>query len=178
MENIQSGYALDWDSTIEKDSPDFVLLKEGDYDFEITNFERQRHNGSGKLPPCPKAVITLRIEGFDENGNQGISVFNHNLFLHSSCEGLLSAFFTGIGRKKKGERLNMDWSNLIGQRGYAHIGVREWTNDKGETRRSNEVKRFYSPEDAALLKAKANIARPAQSFHVSGTAPSFTPGNF
>ena len=164
FENQNQGFALDWDSAIEKDSPNFVLLKEGDYDFEITNFERQRHNGSGKLPPCPKAVVTLRVEGIDENGNPGVSMFNHNLFLHSSCEGLLSAFFTGIGRKKKGERLNMDWSNLIGQRGYAHIGIREWTNDKGETRRSNEVRRFYSPEDAALMKAKAGI----QSFHVSG----------
>lgn len=165
-ENQNQGYELAWDGVIEKDAPDFILLKEGDYDFEITNFERQRHNGSqnGKLPPCPKAVITLRVEGVDKDGNPGVATITHNLFLHSSCEGLLSAFFTGIGRKRKGERLNMDWSNLIGVRGYAHIGVREWTGRDGETKYSNEVKRFYSPEDTALMKAKAGI----QSFHVSG----------
>ena len=58
-ENQNQGYELAWDGVIEKDAPDFILLKEGDYDFEITNFERQRHPGSqnGKLPPCPKAVI-------------------------------------------------------------------------------------------------------------------------
>lgn len=181
-ENQNQGFELAWDGVIEKDAPDFILLKEGDYDFEITNFERQRHPGSqsGKLPPCPKAVITLRVEGVDKDGNPGVATITHNLFLHSSCEGLLSAFFTGIGRKRKGERLNMDWSNLIGVRGFAHIGVREWTGRDGETKYSNEVKRFYSPEDAAIIKAKNGVApaqnpvQPKQSFHVSGQqAPRF-----
>ena len=146
-ENQNQGYVLDWDSAIEKDAPDFILLKEGDYDFEITNFERQRHNGSqnGKLPPCPKAVVTLHIEGVDKDGNPGVTNITHNLFLHSSCESLLSSFFAGIGRKRKGERLIMDWSNLIGVRGYAHIGVREWTGRDGEPKYSNEVNRFYTP---------------------------------
>lgn len=173
-ENQNQGYELAWDGVIEKDAPDFILLRDGDYDFEITNFERQRHNGSqnGKLPPCPKAVITLRVEGVDKDGNPGVATITHNLFLHSSCEGLLSAFFTGIGRKRKGERLNMDWSNLIGVRGYAHIGVREWTGRDGETKYSNEVKRFYSPEDAAMMKAK-NGVQPKKSFHVSAQAPKF-----
>ena len=185
-ENQNQGYELAWDGVIEKDAPDFILLREGDYDFEITSFERQRHPGSqsGKLPPCPKAVITLRVEGVDKDGNPGVTSITHNLFLHSSCEGLLSAFFTGIGRKRKGERLVMDWSNLIGTRGYAHIGVREWTGRDGEPKFSNEVKRFYPPEEAALRRAKMGVA-PAmnpvqnpnqrQSFHVSGQAkPSFT----
>lgn len=195
-ENQNQGYVLDWDSAIEKDAPDFILLKEGDYDFEITNFERQRHNGSqnGKLPPCPKAVVTLHIEGVDKDGNPGVTNITHNLFLHSSCESLLSSFFAGIGRKRKGERLIMDWSNLIGVRGYAHIGVREWTGKDGEPKYSNEVKRFYTPEEALLRKAKVNTP---PAFQTPPTAPqsasqqpqttqvpwetqptAFTPGNF
>ena len=194
-ENQNQGYVLDWDSAIEKDAPDFILLKEGDYDFEITNFERQRHNGSqnGKLPPCPKAVITLHIEGVDKDGNPGVTNITHNLFLHSSCESLLSSFFAGIGRKRKGERLVMDWSNLIGVRGYAHIGVREWTGKDGETKYSNEVKRFYTPEEALLRKAKVNTppafqtpptapqsaSQQPQTTQVPWeTQPTFTPGNF
>lgn len=194
-ENQNQGYVLDWDSAIEKDAPDFILLKEGDYDFEITNFERQRHNGSqnGKLPPCPKAVITLHIEGVDKDGNPGVTNITHNLFLHSSCESLLSSFFAGIGRKRKGERLVMDWSNLIGVRGYAHIGVREWTGKDGEPKYSNEVKRFYTPEEALLRKAKVNtppafqtpptapqsVSQQPQTTHVPWeTQPTFTPGNF
>lgn len=194
-ENQNQGYVLDWDSAIEKDAPDFILLKEGDYDFEITNFERQRHNGSqnGKLPPCPKAVVTLHIEGVDKDGNPGVTNITHNLFLHSSCESLLSSFFAGIGRKRKGERLVMDWSNLIGVRGYAHIGVREWTGKDGEPKYSNEVKRFYTPEEALLRKAKVNtppafqtpptapqsVSQQPQTTQVPWeTQPTFTPGNF
>ena len=196
-ENQNQGYVLDWDSAIEKDAPDFILLKEGDYDFEITNFERQRHNGSqnGKLPPCPKAVVTLHIEGVDKDGNPGVTNITHNLFLHSSCESLLSSFFAGIGRKRKGERLVMDWSNLIGVRGYAHVGVREWTGKDGETKYSNEVKRFYTPEETLLRKAKVvntppafqtpptapqNASQQPQTTHVPWeTQPTaFTPGNF
>lgn len=194
-ENQNQGYILDWDSAIEKDAPDFILLKEGDYDFEITNFERQRHNGSqnGKLPPCPKAVVTLHIEGVDKDGNPGVTNITHNLFLHSSCESLLSSFFAGIGRKRKGERLIMDWSNLIGVRGYAHIGVREWTGKDGEPKYSNEVKRFYTPEEALLRKAKVNtppafqtpptapqnVSQQPQTTQVPWeTQPTFTPGNF
>lgn len=194
-ENQNQGYVLDWDSAIEKDAPDFILLKEGDYDFEITNFERQRHNGSqnGKLPPCPKAVITLHIEGVDKDGNPGVTNITHNLFLHSSCESLLSSFFAGIGRKRKGERLVMDWSNLIGVRGYAHVGVREWTGKDGEPKYSNEVKRFYTPEEALLRKAKVNtppafqtpptapqsVSQQPQTTQVPWeTQPTFTPGNF
>lgn len=194
-ENQNQGYVLDWDSAIEKDAPDFILLKEGDYDFEITNFERQRHNGSqnGKLPPCPKAVVTLHIEGVDKDGNPGVTNITHNLFLHSSCESLLSSFFAGIGRKRKGERLVMDWSNLIGVRGYAHVGVREWTGKDGEPKYSNEVKRFYTPEEALLRKAKVNTPPAFQTAPTAPqsapqrtqttqvpweTQPTFTPGNF
>ena len=194
-ENQNQGYVLDWDSAIEKDAPDFILLKEGDYDFEITNFERQRHNGSqnGKLPPCPKAVVTLHIEGVDKDGNLGVTNITHNLFLHSSCESLLSSFFAGIGRKRKGERLVMDWSNLIGVRGYAHVGVREWTGKDGEPKYSNEVKRFYTPEEALLRKAKVNTPPAFQTAPTAPqsapqrtqttqvpweTQPTFTPGNF
>lgn len=190
MYEQNQGYELAWDGVIEKDAPDFILLRDGDYDFEITNFERQRHSGSngGKLPPCPKAVITLRVEGVDKDGNPGVTNITHNLFLHSSCESMLSSFFAGIGRKRKGERLVMDWSNLIGTRGYAHIGVREWTGRDGEPKFSNEVKRFWPPEEAALRRAKNGVAttmsqaqnpvqnpNQRQSFHVSGQAqPTFT----
>jgi len=56
-------------------------------------------------------------------------------------------FFTGIGQRKKGERITMNWDKVIGATGRAKIGIRKWTNDKGETLEFNEVKRFYEPED-------------------------------
>ena len=95
---------LQWDDTITKDASDFLLLPEGDYNFMVESFERGRHGGSEKLPPCNKAILTLRIDA-----PEGTAKITHNLFLHSKTEGMLSAFFTCIGQKKKGEPLKMNW---------------------------------------------------------------------
>jgi len=133
---------LDWDDQIEDDGPEFITLPPGDYDFEVTDFERGRHQGSDNLPPCNKAVVYLKIKG-----KEGATTIKHQLFLHTKTEGLLCAFFTGIGQREKGERITMNWDKVIGATGRAKIGIRKWTNDKGETLEFNEAKRFYEPED-------------------------------
>lgn len=143
--NENMGYELDWNASIENDSQDWELLPEGDYDFEVLSFERSRHPGSAKLPPCNKAVLTLRLTG--EGGKS--STIRHNLFLHTSVEGLLCAFFAAIGVRKKGERIAMDWTKVPGARGRCKVAVREWTNDSGEKKQSNDIKRFYEKASAA-----------------------------
>ena len=45
---------------IENDN-EFQILPDGDYNFTVTGFERGRHQGSAKLPPCNKAIITLKM---------------------------------------------------------------------------------------------------------------------
>lgn len=139
------GYAFGWDDEIQHDSPSFILLKEGDYDFEVTDYERARHDGSAKLPPCNKAIVKIKVEGEDAEGNKGVSIINHNLFLHSKTEGMLSQFFTAIGQREKGEKYTMNWNAVVGATGRARVGIREWTTDGGEKRQSNEIKRFYEP---------------------------------
>ena len=133
---------LDWDDQIEDDSPEFIILPPGDYDFEVTDFERGRHQGSDNLPPCNKAIVYLRIEG-----KEGATTIKHQLFLHTKTEGLLCAFFTAIGHRKKGEQITMNWDKVVGSKGRAKIGIRKWTNKDGETFEFNEVKRFYESED-------------------------------
>lgn len=155
---------LGWDDEIVKDS-DFVLIPEGDYTFTVTGFERGRHEGSDKLPPCNKAIVTLRI-ALPDGGAQDIK---HNLFLHSKCEGLLSAFFTAIGLKRKGEPLRMNWNAVIGTRGACRIAVRTWKGRNGEDMQSNEVKKFYAPDEAAPA---VNQPVPQSSGGV------YTPGKF
>lgn len=137
-----AGYELSWDSPIENDSPEFVVLPEGDYDFEVIEFERARHNGSEKLPPCNKAIVHLKIEG-----PEGVAIIKHNLFLHSITEGMLCAFFTAIGQRKRGERITMNWNAVVGSKGRARIGIRKWINDQGEEKFFNEVKKFYEPQE-------------------------------
>lgn len=138
---------LGWDDEIEKDGGDFILLPEGDYDFVVDGFERARHPGSAKLPPCNKAIIKIKIES-----EEGEVIINHNLFLHTKTEGMISAFFTSIGQKKSGERIKMNWSAVPGAKGRCKVGVRKWTNDAGEERQSNEIKKFY-PKESKGYKA-------------------------
>ena len=152
---------LNWDDEIEKES-DFILLPEGDYDFTVTAFERARHQGSEKLPPCNKAIVTLTVEAAEGTAN-----IKYNLFLHSKTESLLSAFFCAIGQKKHGEKLKMNWNAVIGSKGRCKIGIHTWKNSNtGEEMKSNEVKRFYDPPENAVA------SKPA--------APSgvYTPGKF
>lgn len=131
-----------WDDEIEKDSDEWVLLPEGDYDFTVTAFERGRHQGSDKLPPCNKAILTLKVEG-----PEGTTTITHNLFLHSKTESMLSAFFCAIGQKKHGEKLRMNWQTVIGARGRCKVYVDKWTGRDGEEKKSNKIKRFYDPEE-------------------------------
>lgn len=141
MSNVE-GFELGWDDQIEKDSLEFTILPEGDYDFTVIDFERGRHAGSDKLPPCNKAIVHIKVEG-----KEGVTVIRHQLFLHSITEGMLCAFFTGIGQRKKGEKITMDWNKVIGSGGRAKIRVRKWKNDNGEEKVFNEIKKFYEPAD-------------------------------
>lgn len=133
--------AFDWNDEIENDSSDFILLSDGDYDFEVSSFDRARHNGSEKLPPCNKAIVYIKIEV-----PEGEVTLKHNLFLHSKTEGMLCAFFTCIGLRKHGEKLKMNWNKVPGSRGCCRVGQRQWTNDDGKTITMNEIKKFYEPE--------------------------------
>lgn len=137
---------LGWEDTIENDSPDFVILPEGDYNFEVIEFERGRHNGSEKLPPCNKAVVHIKIEG-----KEGISTIRHQLFLHTKTEGMLCAFFNGIGQRQKGEKLKMNWNTVVGSKGRAKVGIRKWTNDDGKEMVFNEIKKFYEPDTQQIV---------------------------
>lgn len=133
---------LGWDDEIERDGSDFVLLPEGDYNFTVTKFERARFAGSDKMPSCNQAKLELAIHTA-EHGD--VTVF-HNLFLHTKTEGLLSNFFSGIGQKKKGEKLRMNWNTVIGSKGRCKLIVNKYMS-KGEERANNQVKTFYPYEE-------------------------------
>lgn len=139
MENMEREF--DWNDSIENDGQEFILLPEGDYNFEVTEFERARHGGSEKLPPCNKAVLTIKLIAGD---GQSASV-KHNLFLHSKTEGMLCAFFTSIGQRKKGEKISMNWNAVVGSCGRCKVKIRNWTGKDGEQKQSNEISRFYEP---------------------------------
>lgn len=135
--------AMNWDDTIENDS-DFILLPEGDYDFEVVGFERKRFEGSAKMSACPMAELSVKL--FDKaNPDKDSTTIKHNLFLNRKCEGILCAFFTAIGDRKHGEPLKMNWSAVKGKGGRCKVGIRKWIKNDGTEMQSNEIKRFYEP---------------------------------
>lgn len=142
MGNNQMDRELGWEDSIEKESNEFILLPEGDYNFVVDSFERARHGGSEKLPPCNKAI--LKIQVVSDKGN---ALITHNLFLHTKTEGMLSAFFESIGQKKKGEKIRMNWNMVPGSTGRCKIEIRDYVNRDGEQRQSNQIKKFYPKED-------------------------------
>ena len=129
---------MDWNDAIESDGQEFVVLEEGDYNFEVTGFERGRFPGGQKIPACNKAALTLQVK--TENG---VAICRTDLLLYRSIEWRLSAFFRCIGQKRPGERLVMDWNTVIGSRGRAHFKPRPYTDRDGNDRVANEVDRFY-----------------------------------
>ena len=134
-------HEIGWEDTIEKDS-DFVLLPDGLYYFTVVGMERTRHTPNpqnpGKLPACNKAIVSIKIVA-----NEGETELRHNLFLHSSTEGMLSA----IGQKKKGEPLRMNWNTIIGATGVCKVGTRQYNGNN-----YNEVKSMLYPEDVDYTK--------------------------
>ena len=157
--NQYQNQEIGWDDTISQDS-EYTLLPEGDYQFTVTKFDRARHNGSDKLPPCNKAILTLEVSDGVNTGT-----VTHNLFLHRKCEGMLCAFFTAIGQRKHGEALQPKWGQVMGSRGTCKVGKRTWTGNDGQPRESNEIKKFYEP---ASQPAAAPVQQPQQTAFVPG----------
>ena len=83
-----------WDDEIQNDSTPFEVLPEGDYRFRVEKFERGRHSGSEKIPPCNKAILTLSVNDGAHSGT-----VQTNLFLFSRFEWKLCQFFTAIGQR-------------------------------------------------------------------------------
>lgn len=132
---------LNWDDQIENDGQEFVLLPEGNYDFEVITFERGRFNGSEKIPACNQATLTLKLVA--TNGQS--ATVKSNLLLHSKVEWKLCEFFTSIGQRKKGEKVSMNWNAVIGSRGRCEVTIRNWKKDDGTPMQNNEIKKFLEP---------------------------------
>lgn len=156
---------LGWDDEIQQDAPEFIVLPEGIYQFTVKEFERTRHTPTpqGKLPACNKAVISVEIET-----EQGKALLKHNLYLHSSTEGMLSAFFGAIGQKKKGEPLKMNWQTVIGAKGYCKVRKRLYNGSE-----YNDVKSMLYPEDVDMTKV-LNLQTNQQA-QQTNQAPTFAP---
>ena len=133
--DIENNEILTWRSEIQIDG--HFLLPDGVYPFEVKDLIRGTHNGSEKLPPCPKATIKLEVEYNDTK-----VTLTDDLFLIKRMEWKLSSFFRAIGQKKQGERIHMDWDKVIGSTGRASITTHRFINADGREIEVNKVSKY------------------------------------
>lgn len=121
-----------WDSVIENDGKEFVVLPEGDYAFTVDGFEKATVK-SGKYQGAPMAALTLKV-----TGEEGASTVYENIILNDAFDWKIAGFFRAIGAKKKGEKMVMNWNAIEGAKGKAHFTVEK--DSKGYDR--NRVDRY------------------------------------
>lgn len=159
MENYEmnQGHELGWDDEIEQESS-WILLPDGDYRFTVEKFDRARHAGSEKIPPCNKAIVFFRV--FDGKGNSVL--ITENMFLHTSMEWKLSEFFASIGMKQKGEKARMNWNEVYNKSGVCHVKIRRYKKDgdkEGEkTGQANQIDKLYPTYDQPQISAPAQTS--------------------
>ena len=142
MNNSYTTPEMPWDASIEQEGDGHILLPEGDYLARITRVDKQRHPGSAKIPPCNKAVLTFLVDAPEGP----VNVYS-SFLLHKRMEWKLSQLFRGIGAKKPGERMVMDWAKVENARCRIHIRPRKYEKD-GETREVNDVEKIYDYNEA------------------------------
>lgn len=162
--------ALDWD-VCEADPDDghhggWPLLPEGFYPFRVERMERERYQGSQKMPQCPMAKLTLAVAGTD--GRE--TAVQQRLYITRNQLWKVSRFMESVGRGRNADgKVIIDWGGIEGAGGFVKLKVRSYTGRDGQERQTNDVEWFVKPEEQqqawesydAACRAAAAQAAPA-----------------
>ena len=172
--------ALDWD-VCEADPDDgqhgeWTLLPDGFYPFRVERMERERYQGSQKMPQCPMAKLTLSVTGADGRD----SAVQQRLYITRNQLWKVSRFMESVGRGRNGAgKVIIDWGGIEGSTGWVKLKVRSYTGRDGQERQTNDVEWFVKPEEQqeawesydAACRAAAAQAAPAPQQQAPGYAP-------
>ena len=172
--------ALDWD-VCEADPDDgrhgeWTLLPEGFYPFRVERMERERYQGSQKMPQCPMAKLTLSVTGADGRD----TTVQQRLYITRNQLWKVSRFMESVGRGRNGAgKVIIDWGGIEGSTGWVKLKVRSYTGRDDQERQTNDVEWFVKPEEQeeawksydAACRAAAAQAAPAPQQQAPGYAP-------
>lgn len=172
--------ALDWD-VCEADPDDGqhggrTLLPEGFYPFRVERMERERYQGSQKMPQCPMAKLTLSVTGADGRD----TAVQQRLYITRNQLWKVSRFMESVGRgRNEAGKVIIDWGGIEGMGGFVKLKVRSYTGRDGQERQTNDVEWFVKPEEQqeawesydAACRAAAAQAAPAPQQQAPGYAP-------
>jgi hypothetical protein len=136
--DIQDDDVIDFDSTIENDGEGFTILPNGDeVEYEIKEIEKGR-NADGTKPMVKIKLVATSTKGL------GRTSITDSITMSRKSEWKLCEFFTSMGMRKHGEKLQLNW-DLVGAKGRATVSVDEWVGRDGEKRKSNKIKHYLIP---------------------------------
>jgi hypothetical protein len=131
--------------TLEVEEQEYVLLEPGEYQFKVDDIEFGEHNGSAKIPPCGKVVVSLSVDT-----EQGKAFMKNNFYVCQEGAGLIAAFLKSIGVLKDGQKtFTPDWESYVGKTGIVKTSQREYNGNK-----YNNVDRFVAPKKTAAPASK------------------------
>ncbi len=138
--------AFDWDVT-EGDldeGPRFRTLEPGYYPFTVQKLERTRYDGSAKIPSCPMAKVTLRVQ--DADGTEALT--SCRLFLVQSMMWKVTRFMAAVGHGKDANgKIVINWADVEGRNGWLRLSRRSYRTSDGQEREANDVDEFCLPDE-------------------------------
>lgn len=154
------GQALSWDGSAQVTDSQFELLPEGEYDYEVTGFKRERFDGSAKMAACPVAVLQLKCTNASASGT-GFC----RLFLNSKVLWRITQFFKSCGLipagTPEGTSFHMSlFEQVPGCTGKVKVTVTK-SESNGRTYENNEFQ-FVVPKPTAAATPAPTYA-PQQS---------------
>ena len=159
---------IGWEDEIEESSS-FELIPDGDYWFEVTNFEREwwepNDPENSRIKACNQANIELTIIWKNDQGQVKTSKIQYRLKVTESLTFLIFRFFECVGLRKKGDGTKLKlalFNQVVGRTGVCAIGKRE--GSKGGT--FNDVKYCYPPEEAPKITKNENPAAASPIFTI------------
>lgn len=143
MASNNNGFELDWDSTIDQDEQQYVVIPEGDYDFIVDSVEKSFvGDNSEKYRGMKMAIVHLNIQVPD----MGEVPMRENFILHSNFAWKIGSLLVSTGLKKKGESIQGSyWNKLPGARGRCKVG--QTASKNNPERKFNSVQTFYEAKD-------------------------------
>lgn len=131
--------------TLDYEEQEYILLEPGEYPFTVTEIDYDDFNGSAKLPPCGKVIVSLTVTS--ELGN---AYLKNNFYVCKEGAGMIAAFLKSIGVLKEGQKtFTPDWDSYIGKTGIVKTSQREYNGNS-----YNNVDRFIAPKKKAAPASK------------------------
>lgn len=150
MAQTNSNTALDWaEELIAPEEHAKVILDEGEYAFDVTEFKRGRFAGSDKICACPQAEVTLNVYGI---GCSGVPI-KERFPLNNKMLWKLVPFLKAIGLVdsdlQDGDKFKVAWDKVQGAHGACYVEPDSFVGSDGNEVQVNRITRYLSKAEAS-----------------------------